>query len=172
MDGDTELARRASAGDTAAFTALVRLHEAKVRRFLQRLVRGDGADDLAQEVFLKAWRMAPSWREDGPYGAWLMRIAWTSFLSSHKARGRQAAREQASLHRQPPPRPDAESALDLQRALAGLGERERAAALLCFGEGCSHGEAAAILDLPLGTVKSLVARARIRLLAYLEKKHD
>ena len=173
MDQDTELARRAAAGDSAAFTALVRRHEAKVRRFLHRLARGDGADDLAQEVFLKAWRMAPHWREDGPYGAWLMRIAWTSFLSFERGRGRKHAREQAAAS---PPyetaRIDADAGIDLKRALAGLGERERAAALLCFGEGCSHSEAAAILEMPLGTVKSLVARARTRLLAYLESKHD
>ena len=60
----------------------------------------------------------------------------------------------------------------MRRALAELGERERAAALLCFGEGHSHGEAAAILGLPLGTVKSLVARARRSMLAYLETKDD
>lgn len=171
MEQDAELARRAAEGDSAAFTALVRLHEAKVRRFLSRLMRGDGADDLAQEVFIKAWRLAPRWREEGPYGAWLMRIAWTSFLSDHKARGRRAARDQAALP-EPTPAPSADSAIDLKRALAGLGERERAAALLCFGEGHSHGEAAAILDLPLGTVKSLVARARAHLLRYLETGHD
>jgi RNA polymerase sigma-70 factor (ECF subfamily) len=172
MDSDTELARKAAAGDTAAFTALVRLHESKVRRFLDRLLRGDGAEDLAQEVFLKAWRMARSWREEGPYGAWLMRIAWTSFLSHNKTRGRQRDRETAACDPDPGKAGNAEAAIDLQRALAGLSERERAAALLCFGEGCSHSEAAAILDLPLGTVKSLVARARTRILAYLEKKHD
>ena len=172
MDSDNELARKAAAGDTAAFTALVRLHESRVRRFLDRLLRSDGAEDLAQEVFLKAWRMAPNWREEGPYGAWLMRIAWTSFLSHNKTRGRQLNREAATYDPNPGEVGNAEAAIDLKRALAGLSERERAAALLCFGEGCSHGEAAAILDVPLGTVKSLVARARMRILAYLEKKHD
>ena len=143
-----------------------------MRRFLDRLLRGEGAEDLAQDVFLKAWRMAPSWREDGPYGAWLMRIAWTSFLSHNKTRGRQLDRETAAYDPDRCEARNAEAALDLKRALGGLSERERAAALLCFGDGCSHGEAAAILDLPLGTVKSLVARARTRILAYLENKHE
>lgn len=171
MDHETILARRAAEGDSAAFAALVRMHEARVRRFLGRLAGGD-ADDLAQEVFLKAWRMAGSWREDGSYGAWLMRIAWTGFLTFHKAHGRRAARDQAAfdpdalaVHR------DADTAIDLERALTGLSERERAAALLCFGEGCSHSEAAAILGIPLGTLKSLVLRARAQLVAYLETGH-
>ena len=165
MDQDSELARRAAAGDAAAFTALVRAHEAAVRRFLRRLA-GEAADDLAQETFLKAWRMAGDYRGDGSYRAWLMRIAWTLFLGAHRARGRRDAREAAA----PPPesRHDPDAAIDLERALAGLGERERAAALLCFGEGCSHAEAAAIMALPLGTLKSIVARARAALVETLE----
>lgn len=51
MDEDRQLAVRAATGDVAAFTALVRRHEAAIRRFLARLTRGDGGDDLAQECF-------------------------------------------------------------------------------------------------------------------------
>lgn len=165
MDQDGELARRAAAGDAAAFTALVRAHEAAVRRFLRRLA-GEAADDLAQETFLKAWRLAGRYRGDGRYRAWLMRIAWTHFLGSRRAGGRREAREAAVP--QPEHRHDPDAAIDLERALAGLGERERAAALLCFGEGCSHAEAADIMDLPLGTLKSIVARARAALVEQLE----
>jgi len=168
MDQDSELARRAAAGDAAAFTALVRAHEGAVRRFLSRLTRGDGADDLAQETFLKAWRMAGTWRGEGSYRGWLMRIAWTQFLGAHRARGRSDARDQAVYESDTPARHDAEGAIDLDRALADLDERERAAALLCFGEGCSHSEAAEIMGVPLGTLKSIVARARTALAARLE----
>ncbi len=168
MDQDRELARRAAAGDAAAFTALVRIHEGAVRRFLARLTRGDGADDIAQEVFLKAWRRAGDWRGEGSYRGWLIRIAWTSFLAAHRAKGRQDVRDQAAFETEAPARHDPESAIDLSRALAALGERERAAALLCFGEGCSHGEAAGIMGLPLGTLKSIVARARATLVRQLE----
>jgi RNA polymerase sigma-70 factor (ECF subfamily) len=60
----------------------------------------------------------------------------------------------------------------MARAMAALEPRERAAAQLCFAEGYSHGEAAQILQLPLGTLKSVVARARSQLAAALETKHD
>jgi len=165
MDQDSELARRAAAGDAAAFSALVRAHEAGIRRFLRRLA-GESGDDLAQETFLTAWRLAGDYRGEGRYRAWLMRIAWTSFLGAHRAGHRRKARE-ADL---PPPQPSSnpDLAIDLERVLAALGERERAAALLCFGEGCSHAEAAGIMGLPLGTLKSIVARARAALVEKLE----
>jgi RNA polymerase sigma factor (sigma-70 family) len=169
MDGDTESARRAAAGDMAAFAALVRRHQAPVRRFLHRLSPQD-ADDIAQDVFIKAWRLRAGWGEQGPYGAWLMRIAWTSFLSHYRRSNR---------HRQQPGdvEPEAEASawrsaegsIDLARALAALDPKTRAAAELCFAQGYSHTEAADILALPLGTVKSIVARARVQLAAALEK---
>jgi len=172
MDRETDLAKAAAAGDVAAFTALVRLHEAPVRRFLQRLLKGDGADDLAQEVFLKAWRMAAHWRGDGSYKAWLMGIAWTSFLGFRREEGRRTARDTNAFQSEYLSAPDANAALDLSRALKSLPDRERAAALLCYGEGYSHGEAAEIMGLPLGTLKSLVARARTALTDRLETSHD
>lgn len=166
MDEDAVLARRAAAGDAAAFTALVRAHEGAVRRFLARLTRGEGADDLAQEAFLRAWRRAGAYRGEGSYRGWLLRIAWTAFLDARRSAGRREGREMAVPPQDGPSDPDA--AIDLGRALAGLGTRERAAALLCFGEGCSHGEAAEIMGLPLGTLKSILARARAALVARLE----
>ena len=160
---DEALAARAAAGDVAAFTNLVRRHERRVRSFLARLTRGEGDEDLAQETFLKAWRTASSWRGEGSYQGWLLRIAWRLFLSSR--RGRREAAVEAEL---PAAAADADMRIDLERALAALPLRERAAALLCYGEGCSHAEAAAILDLPLGTLKSIVMRARAQLMRQLE----
>ena len=165
MQGDELLARKAAAGDAAAFTVLVRRHERRVRVFLSRLTRGEGADDLAQETFMKAWRMAGAWRGEGSYEGWLLRIAWREFLSRCRKRVEEPADPDETAQWRAP---DAEGKLDVERALARLPERERAAALLCFGEGCSHSEAASILGLPLGTLKSVVARARAALVRDLE----
>ena len=173
MDEDTELARRAAAGDAAAFSELVRRHEARIRRFLARLLRGEGADDLAQDTFLKAWRLRADWRGEGSYGGWLMRIAWTAFLSSRRAQGRREMRDQTAYEEgQTLATGDPDRRLDIDRALAQLGARERAAAMLCFAEGYSHGEAARIMGLPLGTLKSIVARAREQLALALEAQDE
>ena len=168
MDAENALAAKAAGGDVAAFTALVRTHEAAVRRFLARLTRGEGSDDIAQDVFLRAWRSAAAFRGEGSYRGWLLRIAWTEFLASRRAAGRRAARDQAAFEQERPPQRDSDERIDLARALASLDERERAAASLCFGEGCSHTEAAAIMGLPLGTLKSILARARTALASRLE----
>ena len=145
----------------------MRRHEGRVRAFLARLCRGDShlADDLAQETFVKAWRSAAGWRGEGSYEGWLLRIAWRTFLSDR--RGRREHDELSEAHGGGETgSPDA--AIDVNRALGRLGDRERAAATLCLGEGYSHGEAARIMDVPLGTLKSLVARARTQLVRHLE----
>jgi len=162
---DHALASLAASGDADAFTKLVRRHERRVRSFLSRLTRGVGADDLAQETFLKAWRMAATFKGEGSYEGWLLRIAWRQFLSRERAP--RIAEDELHEGSGQPAAHDAGAAIDVNRALALLKPRERAAALLCFSEGYSHSEAAAILDLPLGTLKSLIARARTRLIAYL-----
>lgn len=172
MDRETQLAREAAGGNAAAFAQLVRIHEGRVRRFLRRLLHGPGEEDLAQEVFMKAWRMRTQWRDERNYGAWLMSIAWTRFLDAHRAARRrpilQGGLESDRWHSPG----DADAAIDLARAMNGLDARGRAAAQLCFAEGYSHGEAAAILGLPLGTVKSIVKRAREQLAKALETSRD
>jgi RNA polymerase sigma-70 factor (ECF subfamily) len=169
MDPEIILSRQAVAGDVRAFTELVRMHEGQVRRFLGRLT-GEGADDLAQEVFVKAWRSAGHWHGKGAYKSWLLGIAWNEFLVARRSAKRRTERESAFEGRQLPG--DANEKIDVARALAALGERERAAALLCFAEGYSHVEAATIMRIPLGTLKSALARARTALAARLEMSHD
>ena len=132
---------------------------------MMRRLAGDQADDLAQEAFIAAWRSAASWRQEGSYFAWLARIAWRQFLS-HKRRDRPTDPLDDALDMVVAA--DAERRSMIDQAMARLPERERMAAMLCFAEGCSHGEAARIMDVPLGTLKSLVARARRGLVHTLE----
>ncbi len=167
MDNDDDaLASAARDGDARAFGELVARHEGAVRRFLRRAA-GHAADDLAQEAFLKAWRQRRDWRGDGSYRGWLMRLAWTAFLDANRTAQRSAARD-AAWADAAPPSPDAELTLAVAQALAELSPSERAAAELCFAQGFSHSDAAAILRMPLGTLKSAVARARARLAILLE----
>ena len=128
------------------------------------------ADDLAQETFLDAWRSAGAWGGTGSYRSWLFGIAWRRFLAARRAAGRQAARDHAAWEMESGAGAagGAEGSIDIARALASLPERERAAALLCYGEGCTHVEAAEAMGVPLGTLKSLAARARTALAATLE----
>ena len=113
--------------------------------------------------------MAASFRGNGSYEGWLLRIAWRQFLS----RARNARQQSAELHDQEQAtQADPASALDIHRALASLTSDERAAALLCLGEGYSHSEAARTLDLPLGTLKSIVSRARTKLANHMRESEN
>ena len=170
MSTDISLAQRARSGDASAFGALVRQHQSKVRGFLRRLTHGDAAlaDDLAQETFLEAHRKIAQFRGEGSFGAWLCGIAWSRFLMERRKRKEEpleAPDETASV--------DTTSAnlarIDLEKAMARLAPRGDARRLtLCYALGHSHGEAAEILHLPLGTVKSHVLRGREKLKTLLE----
>ena len=160
-----ELVRRAAGGDLAAFATLVRAHEAPLRRYLARLA-GDEGDDLAQEALLAAWRALGQWRGDGSFGGWLRTIATRRFLD-HRRRRVIDTRPIGEIDL-PAPCDGRDQRIAIDRALARLPDRERAAALLLFAEGYSHGEAAAILGLPLGTLKSIASRARAALIPLLE----
>ncbi len=171
---DEALAAAAAGGDAAAFSTLVRRHERVVRGFLMRLTAGSGrADDLAQEAFLAAWSKAGAYTGQGRYRGWLLRIAWTTFLMDERARGRRlpAYGGQAEAPEQAAP-DNAERDLILDDALSRLREQDRAAVVLCLAMGHSHGEAAAILDMPLGTVKTRVARGTKHLMEMLGDEDD
>jgi RNA polymerase sigma factor (sigma-70 family) len=168
LQADEALAAAAARGDGAAFEILVRRHERVVRGFLARLAGSGRADDLAQETFLTAWTKASAFSGEGRYKGWLMRIAWRSFLMDARGRGRRlpehkgtgALAEQAD-------RSDSERDLIVEDALGRLKPEDRAAVVLCLVLGHSHGEAARILDMPLGTLKTRVARGSARLLELL-----
>jgi len=161
MEDERGLARRAAEGDIDAFAVLVARLEPRVRRFLRRSA-GHAADDIAQEAFLRAWQQRAAWRGEGSYAGWVLRIAWTAFLDAERGARRRSRRE-AWSDLAPSRSGDPELSAAVAQALAALSPRERALAELCFVQGFSHSEAAKITGLPLGTAKSLVARARAQL---------
>jgi RNA polymerase sigma-70 factor (ECF subfamily) len=173
LQPDEALAAAAARGDGAAFEILVRRHERIVRGFLARLAGSNRADDLAQETFLAAWTKASAFSGEGRYKGWLMRIAWRSFLMDSRGRSRRLP-EHKGIGEPPeqPDRSDRERDLIVEDALSRLRPEDRAAVVLCLVLGHSHGEAAQILDMPLGTLKTRVARGSARLLELLGDDDD
>ena len=166
MDDDAELAARAARDDDRAFSVLVSRHERRLRAFLARVAGPGRTDDLAQEAFLRAWRFRARFDGTGGYAGWLLRIGWRVFLDAERARARHRIAAIDPPDRPAPGYPD--DAIDIARALAALDPAERACLVLCVGQGWSHAEAAAILDMPLGSLKSRLARATRRARAMLE----
>lgn len=160
-------------GDPQAFEMLVRRHQGLVRAQLRRLLRGDSttADDLAQDTFVLAWRKLSQFRGDASFATWLYRIAHSCFLQHVRSKagdeqhivdwgGDEAERASAiaSTHTAPP-----ELKLDVDAALRRISDNQRDALLYCTQMGLSHDEAAYVLNMPLGSVKTHVARGKEKL---------
>jgi len=168
-DDDSALIAEIRNGSERAFNVLIDRHQQAVRGFLRRLLTdASEADDLAQETFMVAWTRPGSYRGDASVRSWLCAIAWRKARSAQRAWLRRRTRETrwADEVEQVSGAPQPEAAV-VTRALNGLPIEQRAAVVLCLSQGFSHAEAAEILEAPLGTVKSHVARGKAHLLAAL-----
>jgi RNA polymerase sigma factor (sigma-70 family) len=158
----------AASGDDDAFTELVRRRQSWLRSLLRRLCRDVTlADDLAQQTFLAAWQKLPQLRAPAAFGGWLRSLAVNLWLQDRRKRHELPLDEQAADAVPAAPVADPSTALDLDRLLALLKPAERLCLVLCHAEGMSHAEIVATTGLPLGTVKSHVARGAAQLRALL-----
>lgn len=152
--------------DQHAFSELVRLHQSTVRGLLRNLVRNDVtlADDLAQETFIRAYKNIRSFRGEAKFSTWLYRIAYNCFREEARRRKELVGIDERQLEAERDPSTvDAALRHDLAQALQTLPLHERTAVVLCCQNGLSHDEAARVLDIPLGTVKTNVLRGREKL---------
>ena len=152
--------------DQHAFGELVRRHQSPVRGLLRQLTRTDTAlaDDLAQETFIRAYKNIRSFRGEARFSTWLYRIAYNCFREDARRRKELVGIDEAQWQAEVDPRPvDAGLRHDLMNALSQLPLHERSAVILCCQNGLSHDEAARVLDIPLGTVKTNVLRGREKL---------
>jgi len=164
---------RFQAGDAAAFTALVERHHASLCYFINRFgVAGQAADDIAQEVWLSAYRRLGTLREPAAFRTWLYRIARNRVLQD--ARGR---KEEGPLPHDLPASDDAsqdgfskDKAEAIHRCLPLLRPEHREVLLLRFLEEMSYEEIAVVTGAELGTVRSRLHYAKMALRARIEEE--
>jgi RNA polymerase sigma-70 factor (ECF subfamily) len=182
VDPDRGLVEAAAGGDREAFDELVRRYQGAIVSLIRSLT-GGGADgeDLAQEVFVRAWRSVAGFRGDSTFRTWLHRIA-VNVVRTHHGRS-------SRLRRWLQPAPSGESemadpieaaadASDLEtdvmrrdaidRALAAIPAEMREAVVLRDVQGLDYREIADALGVPIGTVESRIFRGRQRLRSLLE----
>jgi RNA polymerase sigma-70 factor (ECF subfamily) len=165
-DPDQALVARVAKGDPAAVQALVARKLPRMLALARRMLGDAGeAEDVAQEVFLRAWKQAPLWRPGaGKFDTWMHRVALN--LCYDRLRRR---REQPTAD--PPDRPDpapgadvgletAELAIRVEVAVQALPERQREAIVLCHYQELSNIDAAALMQVSVEALESLLARGR------------
>lgn len=170
MDDLTRLALSAAAGDRVATGELVRRTQAEVWRVCARLGDRAASDDLTQEVYLRALPALSRFRGDSSVRTWLLQIT-RHVCADHV---RRATRQRALAERlgRRGDRSDVVVAprtgeVELDTAIAALDSDRRAAFVLTQVVGLSYAEAAEVCDVPIGTIRSRVARARDDLLGAL-----
>ena len=177
-DPDAALMLRAKRGDRAAFAELVEKYKQPVMNFVFRSLRDEiEAEDLAQNVFLQAWKSRSRYRQTAKFSTWLFTIARNLCLNEIRRRSRHPAEsiEEAHAEHEDLPRqqyedksqiapPDkllhGELAQKIEEALAELPEAQRTAILLCRQDELSYEEIAEVLDCSLSATKSLIHRGR------------
>ena len=171
------LISRARTGDREAFGGLVEQYRDNVYRLAYRMCgNAYDADEAAQEAFVAAWRALPNFRGDAKFSTWLYRLTTNAAIDvmrrekRHKAVGDGEMIEVADDADSPQETVErTEQQEAVQKALATLSEEYREVLLLRYMEELDYAEIAEVLQLPSGTVKSRINRAKAALKAALLK---
>ena len=162
---DAGLLEAAAGGSHAAFAEIVSRYFQPVYRLVWRMTGGGAeAEDVAQDAFVKLWKNPAQLREGAALKGWLMRVASNAVIDRSR-RPRAAAIEDVPEVPDPQARPDApldraEAARLVDGSIAALPERQRLALSLVYFEGLSNIEAAAVMEVSVDALESLLSRAR------------
>jgi RNA polymerase sigma-70 factor (ECF subfamily) len=173
---DVELMRLAGRGDERAFEKLVERHQNLVLGTVARMLgSAEGAEDIAQQVFVRVWQSASRYRPEAKFTTWLLTIVRNLVFNESRRRSRgffQTLENEdgAALEIRDDSMPDAVAQLDerelrsaIDAAIASLPEAQRLAIVLRRFEGMPYEEIAEVLKISVPAVKSLLFRARVDL---------
>jgi RNA polymerase sigma-70 factor (ECF subfamily) len=169
-DADAVEATLAASGDASAFERLYRAHVARIHSLVRRMLDDQDADEVTQDVFVRAWQKLGTYRGEAAFGTWLHRLAVNVILGRRQQLGLRRERflpDDTALEvvagRAGPP----ELSLDFESAIARLPDGARQVFVLHDVEGYRHEEIAGLLGLAVGTSKSQLHRARMALRRHL-----
>src|SRR5574341_575465 len=171
-DAEAADAALASSGDGRAFERLYRLHVARIHSLVRRMVDADQADDITQDIFVRAWEKLSTFRAEAAFGTWLHRLAVNVILARRQAIGTERGRYHdgedvldgvAARHGTP------ELTVDFEEAIGRLPDGARQVFLLHDVAGYKHEEISDLLGVVPGTSKSQLHHARMALRKYLER---
>ncbi|MGV0028257.1 sigma-70 family RNA polymerase sigma factor [Phormidesmis priestleyi] len=172
-ESDQDLVQQCVQGDRQSFRRLYQRHQHRVRGILFQMCEASTLDDLVQEVFLRAWKGLPKFRQTAQFSTWLYRIAWNVASDQRQLAARGRSRFEA-LTREAPTQQDAPDLMELhyqdlvQRGLKTLSFDHRTILVLHDLESVPQKEVAEILEIPIGTVKSRLFHARAAMRQFLQ----
>lgn len=162
---EREVVERAQGGDVTAFEQLYRGNSGRVYGLCLRLC-GDAAaaQELAQDVFVRAWQRLSSFRGESAFFSWLYTLTVNLAFSEGRAKRRRLSRitavDDLTPYERPQPPPAHEAAVDLEKAIATLPAGARAVFVLHDVHGFKHEEIGGMLGVATGTCKAQLHRAR------------
>jgi RNA polymerase sigma-70 factor (ECF subfamily) len=168
-DPDPRTLERARRGDPGAFEDLVRTYQGDVWRFAYHFTRDRAlADDVTQEAFLRAYRFLKGFRGDSRFTSWLFRIVRNCAMDQIRARNVYVERVTPISGTVADP----QARVELHEALGAVSAEHREPFLLVEVFGLSYQEAADVLGVRVGTIKSRMHRARKAMMEALEVEED
>jgi RNA polymerase sigma-70 factor (ECF subfamily) len=174
-ESDSYLVQQCLKGNAQSYRQLYRRHQQRVRSILHKLCDPSCLDDLVQEVFLRAWKGLPKFRQTAQFSTWIYRIAW-NVASDQRQAAAQRRTQLQSLTEKTATQQEAPDLMNLhyqdlvQRGLENLSFDHRTILVLHDLEEVPQKEVAQILDIPLGTVKSRLFHARAAMRQFLQQQ--
>ena len=162
----------AASGDRRAFERLYQAQVSRVHSLCRRMIGEDVADDVTQDVFIRAWNKLHTFRGQSAFGTWLHRLAVNVILAQRVKLGKERERfvdSEESMDRLPSASAQQEVRLDFDDAVETLPRGARQVFVLHDVEGYKHDEIAGMLDITPGTSKSQLHRARMLLRKHVER---
>jgi RNA polymerase sigma-70 factor (ECF subfamily) len=169
MDDVTADALRAAAGDQAALSDFVRATQPDVWRLCAFLVDVASADDVTQDVYARAIAALPAFRGEASARTWVLTITYRTCADELRRRRRRRVLQARLTITAPRAVVGADESVGVSELSAGLQPAERSALVLTQLLGLRYQDAATVLGVPVGTVRSRVARARRQLIVELDE---
>jgi RNA polymerase sigma-70 factor (ECF subfamily) len=172
VDSEMADAALAASGDGRAFERLYRRHLNRIHGLVRRMVDADQADDITQDVFVRAWEKLSTFRGEAAFGTWLHRLAINVILGRRQTIGTERTRfidTEGAVESVAARGSHEDMTMDFEEALALLPEGARQVFLLHDVSGYKHEEIAKLLNIVPGTSKSQLHHARMALRKYLDR---
>jgi RNA polymerase sigma-70 factor, ECF subfamily len=170
---DPQVVAAARGGDLGAFEVLVRHYQGGVWRLTFQLLRDEGlADDVTQDTFVRAMRFLPRYRGESKFSTWLFSIARNCAMDELRRLGRRARAARRASAGAAMPVGDPNVGIEVREVVAALSMELREPVVLIDMFGLSYKEAAMVLRIPTGTVKSRLHRARRSIVEALTERPE